>query len=343
MKNWLKRMGAAALSGVMLLALAACGGNTSTATQDDSSSGEKTKLYVVNWKDYASDDEELMAQFEEEYHCEIVNTYMESEEQLLTSLKTASPGTIDVCLPNCSILPAAIQDGLLKEIDTSKLENFSALYGRFQEQKECFGEDGKMYAVPFVWGSTAIAYNTELMSEAPNSLKCLFDEQYAGKLTIRDDYNDAIMAAAIVLGQDPTNPTDLDAIKDLLIKQREQGLDDVAEGFITAANEEAVHAGFYAVLSGKYPTDFWDLIRAVQKAEENGEAQVKAMADKVRAAGFDEAADQMEIFARQEGGHGVRLQAMLDKYQPKAPDTAGQKVYVCPLCGQPKSAFVLKK
>lgn len=35
MKNWLKRMGAAALSGVMLLALAACGGNTSTATQDD--------------------------------------------------------------------------------------------------------------------------------------------------------------------------------------------------------------------------------------------------------------------------------------------------------------------
>ena len=223
MKNWLKRMGAAALSGVMLLALAACGGNngdTSTATQDDSSSGEKTKLYVVNWKDYASDDEELMAQFEEEYHCEIVNTYMESEEQLLTSLKTASPGTIDVCLPNCSILPAAIKDGLLKEIDTSKLENFSALYDRFQEQKECFGEDGKMYAVPFVWGSTAIAYNTELMSEVPNSLKCLFDEQYAGKLTIRDDYNDAIMAAAIVLGQDPTNPTDLDAIKDLLIKQK---------------------------------------------------------------------------------------------------------------------------
>ena len=144
---------------------------------------------------------------------------------------------------------------------------------------------------------------------------------------------------------------------------REQGLNDVAEGFITAANEEAVHAGFYAVLSGKYPTDFWGLVRAVQKAEENGEAQVKAIADKVRAAGFAEAADQMEIFARQEGGHGVRLQAMLDKYQPKAADTTGKKVYVCPvcgyehvgdindeddsyvcpLCGQPKSAFVLKK
>ena len=80
---------------------------------------------------------------------------------------------------------------------------------------------------------------------------------------------------------------------------REQGLEDVAEGFVAVANEEAVHAGFYAVLNGKYPSDFWGLVRAVQKAEENGEAQVKAIADKVRAAGFAEAADQMEIFARQ--------------------------------------------
>lgn len=61
---------------------------------------------------------------------------------------------------------------------------------------------------------------------------------------------------------------------------REQGLDDVAEGFVAAANEEAVHAGFYAVLNGKYPSDFWGLVRTVQKAEANGEAQVKAIADK---------------------------------------------------------------
>ena len=35
---------------------------------------------------------------------------------------------------------------------------------------------------------------------------------YSGKIAFRDDYNDAIMAAAIVLGQDPNNPSDLDAI-----------------------------------------------------------------------------------------------------------------------------------
>lgn len=211
-----KKTVAAALSFAMLLSLCACGGSE----QPSSSGEEKTKLYVVNWKDYASDDEELMAAFEEEYNCEIVNTYMESEEQLLTSLKTASEGQIDVCLPNCTILPAAIKAGLLKEIDTSKLSNFDSLYDRFQTQVECFGEDGKMYAVPFVWGSTAIAYNTELMDSAPTTLNCLFDEQYAGKIAFRDDYNDAVMAAAIVLGQDPAAPDDLDAIKELLIQQK---------------------------------------------------------------------------------------------------------------------------
>ena len=220
-RNILARAGAGILSLALLIGMTACGSKPdSDPAAAGGDGGEKTKLYVVNWKDYASDDKELMKAFEEEYNCQIVNTYMESEEQLLTSLKTASEGQIDVCLPNCTILPAAIKGGLLKEIDPEKLDNFSSLYERFQTQKECFGENGKMYAVPFVWGSTAIAYNTEKMSEAPKSLRCLFDEQYAGKIAFRDDYNDAVMAAAIVLGQDPTAPNDLDAIRDLLIQQK---------------------------------------------------------------------------------------------------------------------------
>ncbi len=51
-------------------------------------------------------------------------------------------------------------------------------------------------------------------------MNCLFDEQYAGKIAFRDDYNDAVMSAAIVLGQDPNAPTDLDAIKAKLIEQK---------------------------------------------------------------------------------------------------------------------------
>ena len=105
---------------------------------------------------------------------------------------------------------------------------------------------------------------------------------------------------------------------------KEQGYDDIADELIESANQEAVHAGFYAVLNGKYPQDFWGLLRTVQKAETNGEAQVMAMAEKVRAAGFAEAADEMEIFAKQEGHHGVVIGKILEKYQPEKKAPAGK-------------------
>ncbi|MBR1886521.1 MAG: rubrerythrin, partial [Schwartzia sp.] len=40
---------------------------------------------------------------------------------------------------------------------------------------------------------------------------------------------------------------------------KEQGLEDASKTFIEAANQEAVHAGFYATLNAKYPQDFWGL------------------------------------------------------------------------------------
>lgn len=140
---------------------------------------------------------------------------------------------------------------------------------------------------------------------------------------------------------------------------KEQGLDDAAADFIEAANQEAVHAGFYATLNGKYPKDFWEMVRGLMAAETNGETSVKGMADKFRAAGLTEAADEMEIFAKQEGHHGVVLKKILEKYQPELLQDSGKKVYVCgccgyeyvgdldsepedyvcPLCGQPKKVF----
>lgn len=116
---------------------------------------------------------------------------------------------------------------------------------------------------------------------------------------------------------------------------KEQGLDEVAEKFIESANQEAVHAGFYATLNGKYPQDFWKLVETVKNAEYSGEAQVLAMAQKVRKAGLNEAADEMEIFAKQEWHHGEILEEILKKYKPaeKVENSAPKKIFVCPVCG----------
>ena len=198
------------LASAMIFALAACGGD---------SDSEKPTLIVVNWPDYCSDDPAFIAAFEEAYDCKIVHQYMQSEEDLLTRLRTSAPGEIDVCLPNATILTSAIEEGLLLAIETKRLENFDALFERFKNQQDLM-KDGQYYAIPFVWGATAIAYNTDDFDRAPASMHALFDPAYAGRIAFRDDYNDAVMTAAIVTGQDPNNPADLDAIKEALLAQK---------------------------------------------------------------------------------------------------------------------------
>ena len=143
---------------------------------------------------------------------------------------------------------------------------------------------------------------------------------------------------------------------------KEQGMEDVSKTFIEAANQEAVHAGFYATLNAMYPQDFWTLVRGLMAAEYHGDTAIKEMAGKVRAAGLSEAADEMEIFAKQEGHHGEMLEGLLKKYKPEALDVEGKTIYVCgccgfeyigdldaepetfvcPVCGQPKKVFKLK-
>ncbi|MBQ6296227.1 MAG: MBL fold metallo-hydrolase [Selenomonadaceae bacterium] len=137
---------------------------------------------------------------------------------------------------------------------------------------------------------------------------------------------------------------------------KEQGLDEVANVFIESANQEAVHAGFYATLNGRYPKDFWQFVAGVAKAEYSGKATVKGLADKVRAAGFDKAADEMEIFAEQEWHHGVVIDELLKKFAPKKVESGKKWICsvcgyehvgdappeTCPVCGQPKSAFKAK-
>ena len=114
---------------------------------------------------------------------------------------------------------------------------------------------------------------------------------------------------------------------------KEQGLDEVSKEFMAIGNEEAFHSGFYAVLKGAYPQDFWNLVRSLQKVEAACEEKIKAISDEFRAAGLSEAADEMAVFARQEGGHGFRLEALINRFAPEETSVEGRKVYRCPVCG----------
>lgn len=207
MKKWLMIFFVMVLSSVTVLGC--------SSSSDDG----QQELVVVNWKDYGSDDAELIKEFEEEHNVKIVHQYMASEEELLTKLRTQKGGKIDLVLPNASILPVAIEEGLVEPIDTEKLTNYEHIFERFKNLPEN-QKNNQIYAVPWVWGSTGIAYNTDMIKEKIDTVQVLWDPKYKGKIAFRDDYNDAVMTAAMALGQDPNNPSDLEAIKKKLIEQK---------------------------------------------------------------------------------------------------------------------------
>lgn len=108
----------------------------------------------------------------------------------------------------------------------------------------------------------------------------------------------------------------------------ERGLKDVAKKFVAAANQEAVHAGFYAVLNGRVPQDFETILPALKKAEFDGDSQVRAIAEALKNAGLDSAATAevvktIETFAAQEKSHGDLIQQILNENFPELKDVVG--------------------
>ena len=78
--------------------------------------------------------------------------------------------------------------------------------------------DGKLWGVPWVWGVTSYAYDHDTIKEPLTSIEALWDPKHAGRIAFRDDGLLAVELAAIALGQDINNPTDLPAIKTKLLR-----------------------------------------------------------------------------------------------------------------------------
>lgn len=118
----------------------------------------------------------------------------------------------------------------------------------------------------------------------------------------------------------------------------ERGLKDVAKKFVAAANQEAVHAGFYAVLNGRIPQDFETILPALKKGEYDGDSQVRAIAEALKNAGLDsnataEAVQTIETFASQEKSHGDLIQQILNEHFPELKDVVGNPADIYKILG----------
>lgn len=173
------------------------------------------EIRVLNWQGYGTDEPWAIQMFEKKTGYKVVHDYFNSEQEMLTKLRT-SPGTYDVVLMNCTFVPQGVSEGLIQPVDTAKITHYNDLTPALRDSP-LFVHDGKHWAISWVWGVTAAAYNKDKVKPAPTTLAELWDPKYAGRVTFRDDAWEAVQFTALTLGEkDMNNPPDLDKIKEKL-------------------------------------------------------------------------------------------------------------------------------
>jgi len=172
------------------------------------------EIRVLNWQGYGTDEAWALEAFEERTGISVVHDYFNSEQEMLTKLRT-NPGAYDVVLINSAFTGVAAAEGLIQALDLSRLDNAVDLSPGMRDSAG-LKKDGETFGAAWVWGLTSFAVDTADINPIPDSINALWDEAYAGRVGWRDDAVESVMLAAIATGQDINNPDNLDVIRDKL-------------------------------------------------------------------------------------------------------------------------------
>ncbi|MCR9152364.1 MAG: extracellular solute-binding protein [Rhodobacteraceae bacterium] len=172
------------------------------------------EIRVLNWQGYGTDADWAVAAFTQATGHTVVHEYFNSEQEMLTKLRT-NPGAYDVVLINAAFTPQAQAEGLIGPIDTAKIANLADVPADLTGNAD-LNAGGALHGVPWTWGLTSFAVNTTAFDTLPTSIEVFWDPAHAGKVSIRDDALEAIQFAAIATGQDINDIADLDAVRDKL-------------------------------------------------------------------------------------------------------------------------------
>lgn len=164
-------------------------------------------LTAIVWEGYT--DPSFTEEFEAATGCSVKATYAGSSDEMFAKFRAGRGRTYDLISASGDITERLYQAGLVRPIDTSKLENYDTIFAPFQGGRwNTF--DGTPYGVTFAWGPNVLVYNTDDVKQAPTSWDVLFDPAYSGKISLPDNPM-TIADVALWLGKaDPYDLTDED-------------------------------------------------------------------------------------------------------------------------------------
>ncbi len=195
---------------IMGLVLAACAPSaTPTPAPEEGAPAQQSErvLRMLTWEGYAP--EELVNKFTDTTGIKVEVTYIGDNNELIAKMAATNGVGYDLVSPTLNYVSTAQDEfGIYQPIDISKVKTDQFTKAYLDSILEQSKFEGKSYALPFVWGTTAMVINVEKAPDAGQSYLDLCDPQYEGRVSYRAKY-DTLYMFAYALGLNPA-----EAVKD---------------------------------------------------------------------------------------------------------------------------------
>ena len=158
-------------------------------------------LRILTWEGYVP--EGLVDKFAKETGIKMQITYIGDNNELIAKLAATRGTGFDLAQPTLNwVSVAQKQYGIYQPIDLSKVKTKQIIPSMLDSVVKGTTVDGQPFAVPQVWGTTAMFVNTKFAPDAGKSYLDLFDPKYAGRISYRSKY-DTFYMVGYALGLDP--------------------------------------------------------------------------------------------------------------------------------------------
>lgn len=177
---------------------------------------DQGEVVIYNW--YQPWIADVSPTFEDETGIKVtqLGTYSSNDEWWA---RLNSGESFDFFIPTTDWVQRAMAADLLTPLDLDQIPNYANIMEDYQRLEPHMTDD-EVFAAPFAQVYYALVYNTDEFPEAPTSWEVTWDETYKGKITLHDQAYARVGTTALLLGDDPLNPTMWDEIKERLIAQK---------------------------------------------------------------------------------------------------------------------------
>ena len=187
-------LGAVALS----LSLAGCGkkDNAQQTPPPPAGEAEPAMVTVYTWDEYMSP--EVLKEFKDRTGIEVKIEIYQSSDEMLENLKSR-PGKYDVFVSEDGYIPLLAGKRLMRAVDKTRLKN----WGNLDPARLNMGFDPKNeFTVPYLWGTTLLAYRKDKIQDPEQSWKLLFSDSVKGHISLLDERMECYAGVLRTMGLD---------------------------------------------------------------------------------------------------------------------------------------------